>query len=32
MQESQNIEWKETWKDEYLKWICFIWSLPKSDG
>ena len=22
MQESQNIEWKETWKDEYLKWIC----------
>jgi len=22
MQESQNIEWKEEWKDEYLKWIC----------
>ncbi len=22
MQESQNVEWKETWKDEYLKWIC----------
>ena len=22
MQEQQNIEWKETWKDEYLKWIC----------
>jgi len=22
VQESQNIEWKETWKDEYLKWIC----------
>ncbi len=22
MQESQNIEWKETWRDEYLKWIC----------
>ncbi len=20
--ESQNIEFKETWKDEYLKWIC----------
>lgn len=20
--ESQNIEWKETWRDEYLKWIC----------
>ena len=22
MQESQNIEWKEIWKDDYLKWIC----------
>ena len=22
MQESQNVEWKEIWKDEYLKWIC----------
>ncbi len=22
MQEKQNIEWKETWRDEYLKWIC----------
>jgi len=22
MQENQNIEWKEKWKDEYLKWIC----------
>lgn len=22
MQEQQNIEWKESWKDEYLKWIC----------
>jgi ATP-dependent DNA helicase RecG len=21
-QESQNIEWKESWRDEYLKWIC----------
>ncbi len=20
--EMQNIEWKEIWKDEYLKWIC----------
>ena len=20
--ESQSIEWKESWKDEYLKWIC----------
>lgn len=22
MLESQNVEWKETWRDEYLKWIC----------
>ena len=22
MQENQNVEWKEVWKDEYLKWIC----------
>jgi ATP-dependent DNA helicase RecG len=22
MAENQNIEWKEVWKDEYLKWIC----------
>lgn len=22
MAESQNIEWKESWWDEYLKWIC----------
>jgi ATP-dependent DNA helicase RecG len=20
--ESQNTEWKESWRDEYLKWIC----------
>ena len=20
--ESQHIEWKESWRDEYLKWIC----------
>ena len=20
--ENQNIEWKSSWKDEYLKWIC----------
>ena len=20
--ESQNVEWKQTWRDEYLKWIC----------
>lgn len=20
--ESQTIEWKESWRDEYLKWIC----------
>lgn len=22
MAEKQNIEWKESWRDEYLKWIC----------
>ena len=22
VQESQNIEFKESWRDEYLKWIC----------
>ena len=22
MSESQNIEWKSTWRDEYIKWIC----------
>ena len=22
MPEKQNNEWKETWKDEYLQWIC----------
>lgn len=22
MKEKQNIEWKESWRDEYLKWIC----------
>ena len=22
VKESQNIEWKESWRDEYLKWIC----------
>lgn len=22
MDEKQNIEWKESWRDEYLKWVC----------
>ncbi|NJD38530.1 MAG: ATP-binding protein, partial [Geobacter sp.] len=22
MKENQNTEWKQTWRDEYLKWIC----------
>ena len=22
MSENQNIEWKETWRDEHLKWVC----------
>ena len=22
MKENQQIEWKQSWRDEYLKWIC----------
>lgn len=22
MSESQNIEWKESWREEYFKWVC----------
>ena len=22
MKENQNIEWKKSWRDEYIKWIC----------
>ena len=22
MKKNQNIEWKESWHDEYIKWIC----------
>ena len=22
MSESQHVEWKASWRDEYLKWIC----------
>jgi ATP-dependent DNA helicase RecG len=22
MQEAQNLEWKQSWRDEYMKWIC----------
>ena len=22
MSEQQNVEWKQSWRDEYLKWIC----------
>ena len=22
MKEHQRVEWKESWRDEYLKWIC----------
>ncbi len=21
-QESQNVEWKRSWRDDYLKWVC----------
>ena len=27
MPENQNIEWKSSWRDEYLKWICGFWAL-----
>jgi ATP-dependent DNA helicase RecG len=29
MNESQNIEWKQIWKDEYLKWVC---AFANTDG
>ena len=22
MKESQHTEWKESWRDEYLRWVC----------
>ena len=22
MRETQNVEWKASWRDEYIKWIC----------
>ena len=22
MREHQQVEWKESWRDEYLKWLC----------
>lgn len=27
--ENQNIEWKESWRDEYIKWICGFAGLPQ---
>ena len=27
-QETQNIEFKESWRDEYLKWICALPMIP----
>jgi len=29
MKEHQNMEWKESWRDEYLKWIC---AFANADG
>jgi ATP-dependent DNA helicase RecG len=29
MNEAHNIEWKQSWRDEYLKWIC---AFANSDG
>lgn len=31
MAESQNIEYKESWRDEYLKWICDL-PMPRAVG
>ena len=25
-EEKQNIEYKESWRDEYLKWICGVYA------
>lgn len=22
MKEQQNLEWKESWRDDYLRWVC----------
>ena len=27
--ESQTVEWKESWRDEYLKWVC---AFASTDG
>ena len=32
MSESQNIEWKESWRDEYLKWVCGFANAQGDDG
>ena len=32
MSESQNIEWKEMWRDEYLKWVCGFANAQGGDG
>ncbi len=29
MKETQNIEWKQSWRDDYLKWVC---SFANADG
>lgn len=28
MTERQNIEWKQSWQDDYLKWVCGFANLP----
>lgn len=32
MSESQNIEWKETGRDEYVKWVCGFANAQGGDG
>lgn len=29
MKEAQNIEWKQSWRDEYLRWI---WGFANAEG
>ena len=29
MKENQHVEWKETWRDEYLRWVC---AFANADG
>lgn len=30
--EPQNIEWKQTWHDDYLKWTCWFANVPGGEN